>query len=91
MTYTVSLLRDDLVAVRVTEPVEAEPALGTGVEVKVTELDRTYRSLDPKRSVQALSEVFALYLTDYSNLGVYVETERLDPSALIAGCKALTL
>ena len=91
MSYTISLLRDDLVDVRVTEPVEAEPALGTGVEVKVTELDRTYRSLEPHRSVQSLSEVFALYLTDYSDVGVYVESEKLNPSALIAERKTLDL
>jgi hypothetical protein len=30
-----------------TEPKECDPALGTGVEVRVTELDRTYRSLEP--------------------------------------------
>lgn len=84
MTYVISLLRDDLVDVRVTEPTEADSALGTGVEVRVTELDRSYRSLEPTRSVQALSEVFALYLTDYTEVEVYVELHRLDPSALIA-------
>lgn len=31
-----------------------------------------------------MSEVFALYLTDYTEAGVYVENDRLDPSALIA-------
>ncbi|WP_428699496.1 ATP-binding protein [Stappia sp.] len=91
MSYTISLLRDDLVDVRVSEPIEVEAALGTGVEVKITELDRAYRSLEPSRSVQALSEVFALYLTDYSDVGVYVETEKLDPSALIAERKTLNL
>ncbi|QFT82026.1 DNA mismatch repair protein [Roseovarius sp. THAF27] len=91
MSYTISLLRDDLVDVRVTEPIEAESVLGTGVEVTITELDRTYRSLQPGRSVQALSEVFALYLTDYSDVSVFVEDERLDPSALIAERKAIDL
>lgn len=91
MSYTISLLRDDLVDVRVTEPIEAEPALGTGVEVRITELDRTYRSLEPRRSVQALSEVFALYLTDYSEAGVYVESEKLDPSSQIAERRTLDL
>lgn len=91
MAYTISLLRDDLVDVRVTDPVPAEPALGTGVEVKITELERTYRSLEPARAIQALSEVFALYLTDYSDVSVYVESERLDPSALIAERKTLNL
>ncbi|MEP2532699.1 ATP-binding protein [Shimia sp.] len=81
--YKVSLLKDDLVDVRVTEPKEAEPALGTGVEVVVSELDRTYRSLEPAKSVQSLSEIFALYLTGYKDVSIYVEAERLDPNKAI--------
>lgn len=81
--YKVSLLRDDLVDVRVTAPMEAEPALGTGVEVVVSELDKNYRSLEPTNSVQSLSEVFALYLTDYKEVSIFVETERLDPNKAI--------
>jgi len=81
--YKVSLLKDDLVDVRVTEPREAEPALGTGIEVVVSELDRTYRSLEPAKSVQSLSEVFALYLTDYKDVSIFVETEQLDPKKAI--------
>lgn len=83
--YKITVLRDDLVDVRVTEPKEVDLALGAGVEVRVTELDRSYRSLDPQYAVQSLSEIFALYLTDYSDVGIFVEGERLDPSKLIAG------
>ena len=82
--YKISLLRDDLVDVRVTDPQEADAALGTGVEVVVSELDRTYRSLEPASSVQSLSEMFALYLTDYKDVAIFVETERLDPNKAIA-------
>ncbi len=82
--YKITVLRDDLVDVRVTQPKEVDGALGTGVEVRITELDRSYRSLDPQYAVQSLSEVFALYLTDYSDVGIFVEGERLDPSKLIA-------
>ncbi|SNY90116.1 Histidine kinase-, DNA gyrase B-, and HSP90-like ATPase [Cohaesibacter sp. ES.047] len=81
--YKVSLLKDDLIDVRVTEPKEAEPALGTGVEVQVSELDKNYRSLEPANSVQSLSEVFALYLTDYKDVSIFVETNRLDPNKAI--------
>jgi hypothetical protein len=82
--YRITVIRDDLVDVRVTEPSEVEPALGTGVEVRITELDRTYRSLESQHAVQPLSEIFALYLTDYADVNVFVEGERLDPSKLIA-------
>jgi len=83
--YKITLIRDDLIDVRITEPTEVDSALGTGVEVRVTELDRSYRSLEPKQAVQSLSEVFALYLTDYADVGIFVEGEHLDPSAVIAG------
>lgn len=89
--YTISLLRDDLVDVRVSDPQEIEPVLGTGVDVRVSELDRTFRSLEAAQSVQSLSEIFALYLTDYTEVGVYVESEKLDPSALIADRKTLEI
>lgn len=64
LSYNITIIRDDLVDVRVTEPSEVETALGTGVEVRVTELDRSFRSLEPQNAVQPLSEIFALYLTD---------------------------
>lgn len=89
--YRISLIRDELKDVRVTEPVEISAALGTGVDVRISELDRTYRSLEPGAALQALSEVFALYLTDYPNAAVFVENERLDPSALIASRKSFPL
>jgi len=81
--YKVSLLKDDLVDVRVTDPKEVERALGPGVDVKVSELDRNFRSLKPANSVQSLSEVFALYLTDYKDVSIFVETEKLDPNKAI--------
>jgi hypothetical protein len=89
--YKITVLRDDLVDVRVTESKECDPALGTGVEVRVTELDRTYRSLEPQYAVQSLSEIFALYLTDYADVGVFFGGERLDPSKLIASQEGFEL
>lgn len=82
--YRISLIRDDLKDVKVSAPVEVSARLGTGVDVRISELDATYRSLERERAVQALSEVFALYLTDYTDAAVFVEGERLDPTALIA-------
>ncbi|MCG7494716.1 ATP-binding protein [Thalassobius sp. Cn5-15] len=89
--YKIFLLRDDLVDVRVTEPEEVEAALGTGVEVVISELDKSYRSLQPEHSVQSLSEVFAFYLTDYKEVSIYVEGNKLDPSNAIAEKVRFTL
>ena len=91
LVYSITLIRDDLVDVKVTEPVAAEPFLGTGVDIRITELDRTYRSLEPESSVQSLSENFALYLTDYADASVYIQRKRLDPSELIADRKSFAL
>ena len=91
MGYRISLIRDDLKDVRVTEPAEVSANLGTGVDVRISELDRSYRSLERERAVQALSEILALYLTDYSDVSVNVEGARLDPSALIADRTPLPL
>lgn len=89
--YRITLIRDDLKEVRVSEPVEINASLGTGVDVRISELDRSYRSLEPGRAVQALSEIFALYLTDYTSIAVNVDGERLDPSALIVSRQPIPL
>lgn len=89
--FRVSMLRDDIADVRVTEPVEMPASVGTGVEVRVSELDRTFRSLSPENAIRALSEVFAIYLTDYPRVGVFVEGERLDPATMIVGRKNFPL
>ena len=65
LRYKVVIIRDNLVEVSVTAPEVVDPATRTGVEVKITELDRYYRSLEGEQAVQPLSEIFALYLTDY--------------------------
>ncbi|MBG6162609.1 hypothetical protein IWQ54_002265 [Labrenzia sp. EL_195] len=89
--YVVTILRDDLTDVRVSDVVEVAAELGAGVEVKITELERTFRSLEPENSVQSLSEIFALYLTDYSKVGIYVEYEKLDPATAIESRVSLEL
>lgn len=73
------------------DPVEVSADLGSGVDVRISELEATYRSLERDRAAQELSEVFALYLTDYTDAAVYVEGERLDPTALIADRTTISL
>lgn len=89
--YKISLLRDDLTDVRVSEPVELDRSQGSGVEVVVSELDRTFRSLEPEQSVQSLSEIFALYLTDYSDVQIFLENQMLDPSSAITRQETIQL
>jgi hypothetical protein len=83
LQYTVSLIREELTDVRVTAPKLVDPLTPVGVEVTISELDRSFRSLDPGHSLQPLSELFALYLTDYSDVSIFVDREKLDPAKLI--------
>jgi hypothetical protein len=89
--YTVTVIRDDLVDVRVSEPTQIEPSFHPGVEVRISELERAYRSLEPDQAVNSLAQIFALYLTDYSELSIFVEHERVDPSKLIANRERIAL
>lgn len=91
LQFTVSMVRDDIADVRVTEPMEVPTSIGSGVEVRVTELDRSFRSLSAENASRALSEVFAIYLTDYPKVAVFVENERLDPATMILGRKSFPL
>ena len=91
MTFHMTLIRDTLVDVQITEATEADAALGTGVEVRITELDRQFRSLDPERAVPDLSTVFAVYLTDYRDVAICFDRQQLNPEANIAGRTKITL
>lgn len=89
--YKITVVRDDLVDVKVTSPRKVDDALGTGIEVRITELDKTFRSLENQNSVQSLSEIFAIYLTDYQEVSIFIEHEKLDPSILVASRKIFKL
>jgi len=89
--YTVTVIRDDLVDVRVSDVTQVAPPFRPGVEVRVTELDRAYRSLEPDQATTALAQIFALYLTDYPDVSIYVDYQKVDPSSLIANRHKIAL
>lgn len=91
MGFQMTLIRDALVDVEISEPMRAEEALGTGVEVRISELEKQFRALDPEKAVPDLSAVFAIYLKDYRDCAVFFENERLDPEANIASTARLSL
>ena len=91
MEFHITLIRDALVEVRITEATEVDAALGTGVKVTITELDRQFQSLEPERAVPDLSTVFAVYLTDYRDVAVCFDHQKLNPEANIANRTKITL
>jgi hypothetical protein len=89
--YTATVIRDNLVDVRVSDAVPVDPQMHPGVELRITELDRVYRSLEPDQATNSLAQIFALYLTDYPDVSIFVEHQQVDPSKLIANRKKMTL
>ncbi|ODT15846.1 MAG: hypothetical protein ABS35_30245 [Kaistia sp. SCN 65-12] len=81
--FSITIIGDNLTDVVVTEPVEVGAGVATGVEVRITELHHAFRSLEADQAVQPFSELFALYLTDYDDVEVFVDQVKLDPESLI--------
>ena len=88
--YTITLIRDNLIDVRVTDPVPAQDK-GTGIEVRVSELHRDFRSLEKESAMQEFSEIFALYLSNYSDVTISYQGAKLDPSTVIASQDVISL
>ena len=81
--YDITMLEDNIREVRITD----EEALDTGtpgIEIRVSELHREYRSLNHDDAIQEFAEIFALYLKDYRNVSILYEGIKLDPATAIA-------
>ena len=55
---------------------------GTGVVVRIIELHKNWK-LDDEKTFQELSEIFALYLTQYPKVTIKLEGRKVDPAVLI--------
>jgi hypothetical protein len=91
MGFKMTLVKDSLVDVEISAPEPAEPVLGTGVEVTISELEKQFKSLETERAIPDLSSVFAIYLKNYRDAEILFDGERLDPEANIASSKTISL
>lgn len=89
--YAISMSATDVKRVRVTPEEAVDAATPTGVKLTISEPHRDFRSFDDEAWLAALAEVFALYLSDYPDVSVFVSGRRLDPKAVISSRKALSL
>lgn len=81
--YTITMIADDPKDVRITGEdmiPEGEP----GIQVRISEVNQRAATLQSEENVEELTEIFAPYLTDYSDVHVNVFGARLDPSQSIA-------
>jgi hypothetical protein len=88
--YTVTVLADDILDVRVTADTVVEAA-EPGVEVRISEVSATINPSDDDALTQEIAEIFAPYLTDYSDVQVTIGVRALDPTDFIASRKSFGL
>jgi Histidine kinase-, DNA gyrase B-, and HSP90-like ATPase len=82
-TFKIIINENNFREVHITDE-DATDAQHSGVTVTIGNLQKEFRSLSSAASVEELTEIFALYLTDYKATSVLVDGNRLDPSSLIA-------
>jgi hypothetical protein len=81
--YTITMIGDDPKDVRIT----GETALAegeAGLEVRISEVNQRASTLQSEENAQEFAEIFAPYLTDYSDVQVTVFGSVLDPAHSIA-------
>jgi hypothetical protein len=81
--YDIALTERDIRKVRIGDKTEAKGS-PVGVTVIVSELKRTFPSLEPENSLQEFSEVFAIYLKNYRDVSITVGGANIDPAVAIA-------
>lgn len=89
-SYTISLLENDLKDVAISEE-EATPKLTPGVIVEIVDLKKDFKSLHSEAGIQELTEIFALYLTNYRDVSITVSGNRITPAQIIAGREEFAL
>ena len=80
---SVTVRADDFLDVRVTAGAFVE-ADEPGVEVRISEISARITPSDDDALEQEIAEIFAPYLTDYSDMQITIGMRALDPTDFIA-------
>ncbi len=89
-SYTISLIANRVREGEISEEQESS-ASETGVEVRISEPYKDFRSLRLESATQELTEVFALYLKDYRDVTIRYAGKLIDPTSAISSSKSLQL
>ncbi|WKB50902.1 ATP-binding protein [Eleftheria terrae] len=90
-SYKISMSTSDIRHVAISDEAEAAPGVERGVTLVVSNPHKDYRTLDSDAALDELTEIFALYLSDYENLRVTVGGRRVDPTKVMANRQAFNL
>jgi hypothetical protein len=82
--YTVTIIRDRPRQATISDPQPVGDSAKRGVEVVVSELFRQWQIEDSEQVLNELTEIFALYLTDYCSIQLSIGGHRVDAAEEIA-------
>ncbi len=83
-TFKVVMTASNMKQVIISDEEEAPPGKQRGVTITISELHKDYRSLISDAGLQELTEIFALYLTDYKDVALVWDSKKVDPAKVIA-------
>ncbi len=80
--FDISIFKKDIKQVTISPP-RTPNNQNTRVIAKITEFEKDYIELEKPTATQKMSEMLALYLTNYSNITIDYDGEKIDPSQAI--------
>jgi hypothetical protein len=90
MTFTVTIVRDDVRSARITAAEKAKAGSSPGTRVRISELDKDWK-LDTDAVAQEFAEFFALYMTEYPGISISMLGRTIEPASAIAFKKSFAL
>jgi hypothetical protein len=90
-SYRITMVKDHLKQVKIDEETPARADQHRGVTVKVSELDRDFRSLRDAGVVDELAQIFALYLRQYPEVRISYSGTLIDPHSVEEHVESYTL
>lgn len=90
-TFMVTMKAANIKEVVISDEEAANAEKRKGVTLTISDLHKDFRSLTSDAGVQELTEIFALYLSDYKNVSISIDGMRIDPAKLIASQGSVNL
>ena len=91
LSYEINMSSNDIRNVTISDEAEAKPSAEIGVTLIIKNLIKDFRAFDSDTALHELTELFALYLSDYEDVRVTVGGRRIDPAKAIESRKCFNL
>jgi hypothetical protein len=90
-SFTITMLESKIREVIISDEIAARAGKTPGTTVTISEVHKDFQSLTSPAGQQELTEIFALYLTDYQHLSLHLAGVRIDPATVIESRHKLPL